>query len=114
MTATFGGSGLMLNPGGHYVMGFTLSNPADYAASSGDIEFQVVSPPGLQGGAVWLNNENNFAALNTMVWDTWGDIGDLAFTAHFTVIPEPSAALLMVLGFACYISSCAGTKERRT
>src|SRR5258706_1215716 len=106
LTANPGPSGLALNPGGHYVMGFTLSNPADYAASQGDIEFQEVAargpydpplPPGVDGhgGAGWLNHANNFTLLNTVTWDTWGDIGDLAFKAHLTVVPEPSTTLLI-------------------
>lgn len=118
LTANIGGGGLTLNPGQHYVMGFTLSDPTDYAASQGDIEFQFVparnpnyNPPPIppavdfgSGGAVWLNNGDNFAALNTTVWDTWGDIGVMAFTAHFTVVPEPSIAMLASLGFALWIS----------
>ena len=112
LTASIGGNGLTLNPGQNYVMGFTLSDPVDYAASQGDIEFQSVparnpnyNPPPIpasvdfgSGGAVWLNNGNNFTALNTTIWDTWGDIGVMAFTAHFTVVPEPTIVILSVLG----------------
>jgi hypothetical protein len=126
LTANIGGGGLTLNPGQHYVMGFTLSGLADYAASQGDIEFQTVParnpnyspppiPPGVDfgsGGAVWLNNGNNFGALNTTVWDTWGDIGVMAFTAHFTVVPEPSSAMLTSLGIALWISRRTGWRTR--
>jgi hypothetical protein len=52
------------------------------------------------GGAVWDNNGNNFAAINTALWDTWGDTGDLAFTAHLTVVPEPSS-LRILAAIAC-------------
>ena len=97
--------GVPLQPGAHYVMGFTISEPADYAACFGDIQFQCVpvrnpnySPPPIPpsvnfggGGAVWFNNSNNFPALNTTVWDTWGDIGTMAFIAHFTVLTNPPA-----------------------
>jgi hypothetical protein len=116
LTAQIGGAGLTLSSGQHYVMGFTLSDPADYAASQGDIEFQTVParnpnynpppiPPGVDfgsGGAVWLNNGDNFAALNTTVWDTWGDLGVMAFTAHFTAVPEPSTAMLAFAGIALW------------
>jgi len=116
LTANPGGSGLTLNPGQHYVLGFTLSDPGDFAASFGDIEFQTVPardpnyspapiPRGVDfgsGGAVWLNNGNNFAALNTTVWDTWADIGVIAFTAHFAVVPEPASIVLVTLGAACW------------
>lgn len=118
LTAIIGGGGLTLTAGQHYVMGFTLSDPADYAASQGAIEFQTVSarnpydsPPPIpsgvdfgSGGAVWLNNGNNFAALNTTIWDTWGDIGTLAFTSHFTVVPEPTTALLTLLCVGFFMS----------
>jgi hypothetical protein len=119
LTATIGGSGLTLNPGQDYVLGFTVSNPSDYAASSGDIEFQEVParnpyepplPPGAGGGggAVWDNNGNNFGALNTATWDTWGDTGDLAFTADFTTaVPDVSSTMLMLLGSAFGVMWCA-------
>jgi hypothetical protein len=113
LTASLGQAGLTLTPGGQYVMGFTLSMPADYAASQGDIEFQLVPnrnpsypslPAGVDGygGAVWLNNGNDFALLNTAPWSTWGDTGDLAFTAHFAVVPEPTPMVLVTLGGACW------------
>ncbi len=102
LTASMG-DGVALIAGRHYVMGFTLSDGADYAASSGDIEVQIVpvrnpnydpSPIPVSvdfggGGAMWLNNSNNFAALNSAVWNTWGDIGVLAFTAHLAVETAP-------------------------
>jgi hypothetical protein len=127
LTAQIGGSGVTLGAGQQYVMGFTLSDPADYAASQGDIEFQAVParnpgydpppiPPGVDfgsGGAVWLNNSNNFGALNTTVWDTWGDIGVMAFTAHFTVVPEPSAAMLTSAGFVLWAICRIGSRRRR-
>jgi len=107
LTVNFGGSGLTLNPGDHYVIGFTLSDPTDYAASLGDIEFQEVPnrnpnyaqlPVGIDGygGAMWDNNSNNISAINTTIWDTWGDTGDYAFKADLTVAPEPTSAILLV------------------
>lgn len=100
------GSGVPLTPGGHYVIGFTLSNPANYSASQGDIEFQEVSTRGSYptlpasvdggGGAVWDNNGSNFGALNTTTWDTWGDTGDMSFTADFSV-PDSGGTTLYIL-----------------
>lgn len=116
MTATLGG-GVSLVAGQQYVLGFTISDPGDYAASSGYIEFQTVpvrnpgyTPPPIpagvdfgSGGAQWLNNSNNFAALNSGPWSTWGDIGAMAFTASFTVVPEPSIIPLSILGAALWL-----------
>jgi hypothetical protein len=118
LTASFEGNGLTLIGGNHYVIGFTLSSPANYAASQGDIEFQEVPnrnpnepelPAGVDGngGAVWDNNGNNFAVLNSATWDTWGDIGDLAFTAHLTVVPEPSSLVMIgAAGFCTVLGRC--------
>lgn len=116
LTGQIGAGGLTLLPGQHYVFGFTLSDPADYAASQGYVEFQTVPvrnpsyppliPPGVDfgaGGVVWLNNSNNFAALNTTSWSTSQDFGVMAFTAHFTVVPEPAGAMLMSAGIALWV-----------
>jgi hypothetical protein len=124
LSATIGGNGLVLTPGQRYVMGFTISNPADYAASQGSIEFQCLAvrhPPFPvpahvnfgSGGAVWLNNSNNFIALNTTVWDTWGDIGAMAFTAHFTVVPEPSSVAVALLGVSIVVSAVTANRGGR-
>jgi hypothetical protein len=125
LTANIAG-GVALTAGQHYVMGFTLSDPADYAASSGDIECQFVParnpnynpppiPPGVDfggGGAVWQNNGNNFAAINTTTWDTWGDIGVMAFTADLTVVPEPSTALLALVGTGLCLGCGFGGRQK--
>jgi hypothetical protein len=130
LTASIGGNGLTLIPGQRYVMGFTLSDPADYAASQGDIEFKMVvvhglyySPPPVpvgvdigSGSLTWLNNGNNFAALTTPTWtvaDSWEQTDAMSFTAHFTVVPEPSAVALALLGATCGMSRCVGAKRRQ-
>jgi hypothetical protein len=99
------GAGVSLNPGQSYVIGITISDPTCYAASSGAIEFQEVPtyqiPAGTQTGggeAVWDNNSNNFAALNNGDWSTWGNTGVMAFTADFTVVPEPAIAPIALIG----------------
>ena len=122
LTANIGGNGLTLTPGDNYVMDFTLSDPTGYAESQGDIEFQEVParnsnypplPAGVDGngGVVWLNNGNDFAAINTTVWSTWGDTGDFAFKADFTLVPEPTAAMMMALGAVLWLWRRA--KERK-
>ena len=121
--------GVPLQPGAHYVIGFTISEPADYAAAFGDIKFQIVpvrnpnySPPPIppsvnfgSGGAVWFNNSNNFAAINTTVWDTWGDVGTMAFNAHFTVLnnppPPPTLTCPDPLTLQCTNGAATGTLQ---
>jgi hypothetical protein len=98
LKAAIGIEGLLLNSGEPYVIGFTMSYPAESAASwgNGGLVFEiltgVVLPAGLDlgGGAVWMNNSNNFAALNTVVWDTWGYVGPLTFNVRFTTGPSIS------------------------
>jgi len=103
-------------------MGFTISAPANYAASSGDIELQEVPnrnpyepelPVGVDryGGAVWDNNGNNFNALTSSIWDTWGDTGDYAFTAHLNVVPEPRA-LTFITVMGC-VALCRCVRVRK-
>lgn len=101
LTANLGATGVSLIPNGVYVMGFTLSNPANWAASSGDVEFQNI--PGVTipasasgGGAEWNQNSgNNFSALTN---SSWGGGAPLSFTANLTVVPECSGISLITLG----------------
>lgn len=103
------GAGVSLNPGQSYVIGVTISNPTCYNASSGAIEFQEVPiyqiPVGTQTGGgevVWDNNGNNFNALNNGAWSQ-GNGGVMAFTADFTVVPEPSSGILALAGLLALI-----------
>jgi hypothetical protein len=123
LAAELGATGVSLKPGGHYVIGFTLSNPSNYAASRGDIEFQLVStrnpysniPASVDGGGqvVYDNNGNNFGALNTVAWDLQGDGGDLAFKADFNV-PETADSALCVLAAAALIVFARRQKRQKT
>lgn len=126
VNVNLGLNGLTLNAGQHYVMGFTLSDTADYAASQGYFMLQFVpvrnpyyNPPPIPlnvdyggGGLVSLNNSNNFAALTTTRWSTEGS-AVAAFTAHFTVVPEPSIASLTLLAASLVASRVNGTQARR-
>jgi hypothetical protein len=127
LTANFGATGVTLDSGQPYVVGFTMSNPTDFRASQGYISFQFVdsgnpnyNPPSIprgvdlgSGSAVWLNNSNNFAALNTSIWTTGVEMV-MAFTAHFTVVPEPSTFAIAALGVATCTSTSAALKRRPT
>ncbi len=94
--------GTFLTPGEQYVAFLTISNPDDYDVSIGtavwgDIRSGHVPNNG-GGGFVFFNNGSDFGALNTEVWDNFEDFGDLAWTAHFGAVPEPSSFALAALG----------------
>jgi len=99
--------GVTLTPGSDYVIGLTISDPADYAASSGVTSWGAVlfQHPANDGGGGFvfynMSEGGTFSALNTSVWDTFGDFGDVAFKADFSggTVPEPAAISLIVLGF---------------
>ncbi|HUA66674.1 MAG TPA: hypothetical protein VME24_12560 [Alphaproteobacteria bacterium] len=115
------GQGVSLNPGQAYVIGVTLSDPACYAASSGDVEFQELGtyqiPAGTltgDGEAVWDNNDNDFAEINSGAWSTWGNTGTLAFTADFTVVPEPPIAALAFVGVLVWVAKSFASRSSAT
>jgi hypothetical protein len=118
LAANIGGEGVALAAGQHYVVGFTISSPLYYSASTGGVEFELVPrdiiPQGAYGGggAVWMNNGNNFAALNSQTWSTDGDYGDVGFTANFTVVPEPSIPMLSAVGVAIWMGVAIARKRR--
>jgi hypothetical protein len=101
LTANLGPSGVDLIPNDVYMMGFTLSNPINYAASSGEVEFQnipeITMPVSASGGGGgWnLNNGNDFSELTN---STWGGGAPLSFTAHLTLIPEGSEFCFLAPG----------------
>jgi hypothetical protein len=98
-TVTTGGTPLAA--GVDYVMLLTISNPSDYAASSGSVELGLLqfAEPGDGGGSVvWDRNQNNFSALTTTNWVSSFNQGPLEFTAHFTV-PEPPSVVLAAITF---------------
>ncbi|MCS6777086.1 MAG: PEP-CTERM sorting domain-containing protein [Chloroherpetonaceae bacterium] len=106
---TINTGGVPLVSGSPYVALFTISDPVDYANSNGSSRWGCplthVSNDG-GGGFVFYNNGNNFALLNSSMWDNFADFGDLAWRATFRsgsggAVPEPgSVALLLGMG-AC-------------
>ncbi len=83
-TVTVQTGGTPLQAGQAYVAFLTVSNPADYAASTGTTNWGLVSghPSGDGGGSfVYDNNENYFGRLTTDTWNNYGN--DLAFTVDF-------------------------------
>lgn len=102
---------LPLTAGADYVALLTVSDPADFAATTGTGEWGAVSghPAGDGGGGfAFDNNGSNYASLNTVPWDDAFDDGDSAWTAQFGAeTPEPGAFAL--LGGICV----AGLAVRR-
>jgi hypothetical protein len=109
--------GTPLTAGSNYVALLTVSEPSDYAATTGgsawgDLLFNHVAGDG-GGGFNFDNNGNNHAALNNGNWDDFADFGDLAWTAHFSGVsatPEPGAyATIASLG----LTGAAFLRRRR-
>jgi hypothetical protein len=98
--------GVNLIGGQNYVALLTVSDPADYANTTGTSSWGLNGSHSANnggGGFVFFNHADNAALLNTATWDTFGDFGDLAWRANFTGgavgAPEPSSfALLGLLG----------------
>jgi hypothetical protein len=89
--------------GNPYVALFTISNTADYNASSGAAEFggfgTPLHPAGNGGGGFnFTASHNNFPSVNGGRWTDNQDLGDLAWTAHFAASPVPEPASLTLLG----------------
>jgi len=92
--------GTLLAPGQQYVALLTLSNPSDFDVSIGATVWNNRSshvPNNGGGGFVYFNNASDIGALNTKVWDHSVDYGDLVWTAHFGVVPEPSSFALAAM-----------------
>jgi hypothetical protein len=108
--------GTILTPGNPYVMLLTVSNPSDYAASSGSVYLgeETAPEPGDGGGSLhWDHNGNNFSLLTSAPWT--GSLGniELEFVAHFTAVPEPSTFALAALGAATlYLGRRVGAQRK--
>jgi len=94
--------GVSLIPGNHYVAFLTVSNPIDYAASTGALHWGLTAygshfPGDGDGGFAFYNNGSNFDALTANNWDGSAyDFGDLAWQANF--VPAPATLALLVVG----------------
>jgi hypothetical protein len=106
---------LVLNPGTQYVALLTISDPSDYENSAGTTSWGIISgneiPNSGGGGFVFFNNGNNIGALNTQVWDNFANFGTLAWTAHFSAVPEPSAIVLAGLSVVGMFVICRKSKS---
>ena len=95
MTVNTGGV-VALVPGGHYVMAVTVAGSSTLPAEFEEVVRYTPIPADVDGngGLVWLNS----GLLTTQPWSTWGDVGDLGFTANFTVVvPEPSPLMILAV-----------------
>lgn len=81
--------GIPVTPGSSYVLGLTISDPTDFNASTGDSSWGIIPNhvSGVQsggGGFVFFNNLDQIGELETVTWDNFMDLGDLAFKATFS------------------------------
>ena len=102
----FNTGGIAVVPGQQYLAflnasAFIVANPnaLDF------LRFSTAPAASLAGGFEYLNNNSNFAAINSPSgWNTGGDFGkDLIFVANFSpngpsLIPEPATMTLMATG----------------
>lgn len=115
--------GLSLTAGNSYIALMTISEPTNYAGSSGASEFGFIfsHPSGDgDGGFRFLNNGGDYPALNSSDWRTYngGDfnLGDLAWTANFSKsssgggVPEPASLAIWGLGF---VACAVGFRRRK-
>jgi len=101
--------GVPLVVGSPYVMALTVSDPVDYAASTGTTHWGIWTfnhaPASASGGGgfAFYNNANfGIGSLTAGPWDNDTDFGDLAFKADF--VPEPSACFAVTaLGLAGFV-----------
>ncbi len=114
------------NPGSSYVAFLSVSSPnndtTNYNASTanGTSTWGFIAlpqgggshPAGNGGGGfVYDNNGSSFTSL-TSTWTTVSDLGDLAWTADFQAVPEPSALALSTFA-ACALVLVAISRRRR-
>lgn len=118
-----------LTPNSPYVIAFTVSDAADYAASTGvanwglvllgpDVFSNAHAPAAASGGGgfAFFNNLDQIADLGTVPWDNFWDYGDLAFRATFTTVDSVpdlgGASSLACLGLATVLLA-AQRRSRR-
>jgi hypothetical protein len=100
---TINTGGILLTPNVNYVALLTTTDPASIAANTnsdgswafGALLFQHVTGNG--GGG--FNYSSDTMSVSTP-WDDGSDMGDLAWTANFAVVPEPSSQALLGLSAA--------------
>jgi hypothetical protein len=98
---TINTGGILLTPNENYVALLTTTDPGSIAANTnsfgswsfGGLPFQHVSGNG--GGGFNFSNDPTSV---TTPWDDGSDLGDLAWTANFAAVPEPSSLTLLGLG----------------
>lgn len=98
-----------LTPGMQYIIGLTVTDPADFGNTDGTsvwgrLGFHDAPSVSGGGGFKWDNGADGGIPALSGPWDTFFDGGDLAFRAEFTSagaeVPEPGtyAAATLMLG----------------
>lgn len=88
--------GISLLAGLDYVLFFSTS---DTGINQGDSSrWATAGNSYADGGYVYENNGDNFAALTTSAWDSTSNSIDMVFKADFSQIPVPAPLALMGLG----------------
>ena len=105
---------LNLNAGQQYVLFFSLADPTNYAASTGDDTWVTDSDNPYSGGQfVFLRKYNNPSAWTNSTWGTNFAQYDLSFKADFAPAPVPEASTLVSFGGTLGMGGLAVLRRRR-
>ena len=106
--------GLQLQPERSYVMILSTSLYMDGIASSVYVGSPFAADAYADGCVATLNNLSDVSRWTTEDWQVSELSWDTVFQAQFTVLPEPSTALLLVIGtFALGVSVGRGHRRRQ-
>jgi len=105
---TFETGGIPVTPGRRYVAFLSASPFFDGVDDNTNLFLEADTYAG--GGHVALGNGSNFGEIFTRSWGGLQPL-DLAFTAEFSTVPEPSTMILLGTGVAALAASRARRKR---